>query len=94
MVKEDIAERVYDAHGGLTRREAATAVEAFLEEVREALRSGGKVKLSGFGVFRTARRKEKSGVHPKTGSRVSIKSRTTVVFAPSSKLLEALGDRG
>ena len=48
LTKADMAERLFDDLG-LNKREAKEFVEAFYEELRIALETGGQIKLSGFG---------------------------------------------
>ena len=50
-----------------TRKEALSAVDAMLNAVQHALRSGEKVVLAGVGSFHVKMRKAKIGRNPKTG---------------------------
>ena len=83
MKKADLVERVYQVHGGLTRREAARVVEAFTAAMVEGLANGGKIALHGFGSLNVQTRKGKTGVHPATGHPVEVKPRRTVSFRVS-----------
>ena len=49
----------------LTRRDAQKAVDAFLDVVKETLKSGGDVSFTGFGKFSSHYRKERQGVKPR-----------------------------
>jgi nucleoid DNA-binding protein len=48
------------------------AVNALIETVSEEAGSNGKVTLVGFGTFSVAHRKQKTGVNPKTGQKISL----------------------
>jgi integration host factor subunit alpha len=85
MKKADLVDAVYEMHGALTWKEAEAVVEAFLEQVKEALVTEGMVKLHGFGTLKVVPRRGKIGVHPATGESVKINSRNSVVFRVSAK---------
>jgi DNA-binding protein HU-beta len=63
-------------------------VNAFIETVSNELKSKGKVTLVGFGTFAVAHRKEKTGVNPKTGAKITIKAKNVPVFKPGKALKE------
>ncbi len=57
---------------GFTNKDAATAYEAFVEVVTEALKAGDKVQLVGFGTFEVKNVAAKTGINPKTKEKVAI----------------------
>jgi ribose transport system substrate-binding protein len=59
----------------------AKGVEVAVQMVR-----GEKVVISGFGCFRTVKRKDRKGVNPRTGDSIVIPGRKAVVFKPSKYL--------
>jgi len=73
-----------------TRKEALSAVDAMLNAVQYALRSGDKVVLAGIGSFHVKMRKAKIGRNPKTGQTVAIPPRRAVRFKMSKDLFSTL----
>ncbi len=69
-----------------TRKEASAAVEAMMNAMRLALRSGDKVVLSGIGSFHVKMRKAKVGRNPRTGQSVPIPPRRAIRFKMSKDL--------
>lgn len=65
-------------------------VNVFIETVSEELQNKGKVTLVGFGTFNVAHRKEKVGVNPKTGEKITIKAKKVPVFRAGKALKEAV----
>jgi len=65
-------------------------VNAFIETVSSELKTKGKVTLVGFGTFAVAHRKEKTGVNPKTGAKITIKAKNVPVFKPGKALKETV----
>ncbi|MCC2615887.1 integration host factor subunit alpha [Aestuariibacter halophilus] len=85
LTKADMAEHLFEKLG-MNKRDAKELVEAFFEEVREALEQGEQVKLSGFGNFDLRQKNERPGRNPKTGEDIPIKARRVVTFRPGQKL--------
>lgn len=71
---------------GIGKTEAMTFVEAFFDEMSEALVTGDDVKLANFGVFAVRQKAERQGRNPKTGEDKVITARRVVSFYPSGKL--------
>lgn len=61
-------------------------VNSFIETVSDELSNKGKVTLVGFGTFTVAHRKEKTGVNPKTGEKITIKSKDVPIFKAGKAL--------
>ncbi|MBQ7369132.1 MAG: HU family DNA-binding protein [Clostridia bacterium] len=57
---------------GFTNKDAATAYDAFVASVTEALKAGEKVQLVGFGTFEVKNVAAKTGINPQTGAKVEI----------------------
>ena len=90
MTKQEFVEQVA-SKSGLSRRDAAKAVDAFLSSVTDALKGGDSVSFTGFGKFSTAQRAAREGVNPRNpGQKVSIPAATVPRFQPGSALKQAL----
>jgi DNA-binding protein HU-beta len=76
---------------GLSQRDAAKAVDAFLDSVTEALKAGDAVTFTGFGKFSTAHRKAREGVNPRNPSeKVHIPAADVPKFSAGSSLKGAV----
>lgn len=71
---------------GLTNKDAAAAVNAFTESVKDALVKGDKVQLVGFGTFEVAERAARMGRNPSTGESIQIAASKTAKWKPSLAL--------
>ncbi len=85
LTKADLAEKLFEDLG-LNKREAKEVVEAFFEEIRQALENNEQVKLSGFGNFDLRDKRQRPGRNPKTGEEIPISARRVVTFRPGQKL--------
>jgi nucleoid DNA-binding protein len=89
LTKADFIDRVA-SKSGLSKRDATKAVDAFLDSVTEALRRDEAVTFTGFGKFSPQQRKERQGVNPRTGQRVTIPAARVPKFSAGSQLKQAL----
>jgi integration host factor subunit alpha len=78
---------------GLSLHDAASLVEAILEEIAAALIRGDAVKLSSFRTFRVKRKTPRIGRNPKTGKEVPIAARKVLVFRASPILKDRINQR-
>ena len=85
LTKAEIAEHLVDKLN-INKRDAKEVVEAFFEQIRNALESGEQVKLSGFGNFDLRDKSQRPGRNPKTGEDIPISARRVVTFRPGQKL--------
>jgi len=75
------------AKTGMTKKDAAACVDAMLAVIEDALRSGDKVQLTGFGTFEVRERAARTGRNPQTGEEIEISARRLPVFR-AGKLLK------
>jgi integration host factor subunit beta len=73
-----------------TGKTAKAMVEAIIESMVLAVRSGNTVEIRGFGSFRTRARRPRIGRNPKTGVAVEIPAKRIAFFTPGRKLRELL----
>ena len=73
---------------GLSKKDAAAAVESVIAAVSDSLVKGEKVQLVGFGTFEVKERAARTGKNPQTGAVVEIPASK----APACKAGKALKD--
>ncbi len=81
---------VVSEKAGLSKGQAAAAVDAFLEAVKECLQKGEKVSLIGFGTFQVVMREARMGRNPKTGEQIQIPAKKQVKFKPGKDLSDSV----
>ena len=89
MNKADLIEILASAAAG-SKSDAARALGAFLEGIRDGLCSGGSVTISGFGTFVVAKRATRPGRDPRTGRAITIPSARVPRFRASRALKAAV----
>lgn len=89
MSKQELVELVA-AKAGLTKADAARALDATLEGIKTGLKKQGKVTLVGFGTFAAKKRAARNGINPLTKKPIKIAAKTVATFKAGSKLKDAL----
>jgi integration host factor subunit alpha len=92
MTKADLVDLIYERVGS-SKKEAGEVVEEVFAIIRESLREGDKVKISGFGSFVVNQKKARRGRNPQTGEPITIDSRRVLSFKPS-QVLKGLVNNG
>ena len=89
MTKTDLV-NVVVAESGLKKKEAEVAVNAVFDAIANALKSGDKVQLIGFGTFEVKDVAEREGRNPKTGESIKIPASKKPSFSASKALKDSV----
>jgi len=87
--KNDLVSAVAD-NAGMTKADAAKAVEGVFNAISGALSSGGEVRIVGFGTFSVANRKATTGRNPRTGEAIQIPASKQPRFKAGKGLKDAV----
>ncbi|PPR71498.1 MAG: DNA-binding protein HRL53 [Alphaproteobacteria bacterium MarineAlpha3_Bin2] len=87
MNKNDLVAAVASSTG-LSKSDAAKAIDGTVDAITAALQGGGEVRLVGFGTFSVSHRKATTGRNPRTGEKIDIAA-TNVPKFKSGKALKA-----
>ena len=89
MTKKDLIE-IVAKKASLTNKAARDAVQTTLNTVRDSLKRGEKVVLTGFGTFSIRSRQQRIGRNPKTGEKITLAARKAPGFTPGKTLKKAV----
>ena len=78
------------ASAGLSKTDAANAVDGVLDAISNALAAGGEVRMTGFGTFSVASRAASVGRNPRTGEKIQIAASTRPKFKAGKSLKDAV----
>ncbi len=73
---------------GLSKADSKKALDGFIKSVSEALKSGDKVSLIGFGSFSISEKSERTGINPATKQPITIAAKKVVKFKAGAELAE------
>ena len=94
MTRAELVDRVYQRHGGVSRREAHDLVDIILGVISERLARGESVAMAGFGTFEVTVAPSREGRHPVTGRPRRIPGRRQLLFRPSRAFRDRLNASG
>jgi len=90
ITKADIIDALYEKTG-MSRNEIRTAVDLFINEMKDALIRRQVIELRGFGTYEVKTRKARPRArNPKTGESLVIRSHGAVVFRSGRELKQAV----
>jgi len=73
---------------GITKAQAARALDSYIDNVTAELKKNGKLGLVGFGTFSVAKRQARTGRNPQTGEAIQIKAKNVIKFKAGKALSE------
>lgn len=87
--KTQFAQRIAERMN-IPKKQSAEFIEVFVDEVTKIMKSGDKLNITGFGIFKVADRKAREGRNPRTGETIQIKASKKPRFTPGKVLKEAI----
>jgi DNA-binding protein HU-beta len=92
MNKSDLVNAVAEK-AEFTKKDADKAVAAVIDSITDALKSGEKVQLVGFGTFEVRNRAAKQGHNLRTGEPMTIPASKLPAFKAGKSLKEAVSKK-
>ena len=77
----------------LSKKDCEAALDAFVSAVGDALKSGDKVQMVGFGTFEVRERAARFGRDPRTGESMEIAASKAPAFKAGQALKDAVNGR-
>ncbi len=75
---------------GMTKTDVQKTLEAMLDTITRAVRSGEKVALTGFGTFELRKRAARTGRNPQTGAQMRVPASKAPAFKPGKAFKDAV----
>ncbi|HBE44712.1 MAG TPA: integration host factor subunit alpha [Deltaproteobacteria bacterium] len=92
MTKLEIVTMLYEKLG-FSKKECATIVDSFFDIIKETLKTGENVKISGFGNFIVKQKRARRGRNPQTGAEIEITPRRVLSFKLSQVLKDEINSK-
>ena len=86
MTKSKLIEELAKKQAHLAQKDVELAVKCIIEQMSDALSSGERIEIRGFGSFSLHYRSPRIGRNPKTGDSVSLSSKYVPHFKPGKEL--------
>lgn len=90
MTKSELIEVIATQNPDLTKKQVEFIVNGVFSSIKDALKTGDKVEIRGFGSFKIREKNSKTGRNPKTGDKVEVPSKNVPYFKPGKEIKELL----
>ena len=92
MTKSELIEVLAAEQSHLAYKDVELAVRCILEQMSNALASGDRIEIRGFGSFSLHYRPPRIGRNPKTGDSVALAGKHVPHFKPGKELRDRVND--
>ncbi len=92
MTKSELIDVIAKEQSHLAYRDVELAVKCMLEQMSQALASGQRIEIRGFGSFSLHYRPPRIGRNPKTGDSVALAAKHVPHFKPGKELRERVNE--
>ena len=94
MIRSELIQKIADENPHLYQRDVEKIVNTIFEEIIDAMASGQRVELRGFGAFSVKHREARTGRNPRTGASVAVEEKHVPFFKTGKLLRDRLNGRG
>ncbi|MEH6568368.1 MAG: integration host factor subunit beta [Halioglobus sp.] len=88
MTKSELIELIAASQTQLSSKDVELAIKTILEQMSQALSTGERIEIRGFGSFSLHYREPRRGRNPKTGDAVELTGKYVPHFKPGKELRE------
>ena len=92
MIKSELVEIIAAENPHLLQRDVERIVATVFEEITEAIATGNRVELRGFGAFSSKKREERLGRNPRTGESVKVEEKHVPFFKTGKNLRKRMNE--
>ncbi len=92
MTKSELIELLAQKQSHLAYKDVELSVKSILEQMSQALSTGERIEIRGFGSFSLHYRPGRVGRNPKTGEAVKLAGKHVPHFKPGKELRERVND--
>lgn len=92
MTKSELIEILVSKQPDIAPKEVEAGVRSILESMIQALATGDRIEIRGFGSFSLHYRQPRVGRNPKTGEKVDLEGKCVPHFKPGKALRERVND--
>ena len=86
MTKSELIEELAKKQPHLAAKDVEFAVKCIIERMNQALSTGSRIEIRGFGSFSLHKRPQRMGRNPKTGESVALAEKHVPHFKPGKEL--------
>ncbi|MGI5846305.1 MAG: HU family DNA-binding protein [Alphaproteobacteria bacterium] len=92
MKRSDIVRSIQVKFKRLSVADSVAMINNISNHLADALANGDRVEIRGFGTFQTRIHAPKITTNPRTGKKIHLPSRKTILFRPSPRLIKKMNE--
>jgi len=92
MIRSELIQKIADENPHLYQRDVERIVNTIFNEITDAMASGDRVELRGFGAFSVKKRDARTGRNPRTGESVYVEEKYVPFFKTGKLLRDRLNE--
>ena len=92
IVKSRLIKQLKKSYPNFLSKDLEKLVSIILSEIKNSLKRGERVELSGFGIFYSNIQKQSIRRNPKTGEKVNVPEKKTIHFKMAKDLFKKLNN--
>lgn len=93
MIKSELIQILSEENPHLFAKDVERMVNVVFDEITDALCSGDRVELRGFGAFSVRHREARVGRNPRTGTTVEVEEKWAPFFKAGKEIRERINER-
>ena len=90
MVRSELLKKLCDLHPNIIRKDIKKILEIIFREILVALREDKNIEIRGFGTYKVATRKARTGRNPKNSELVQIPEKKAIKWKTSKAFFNRL----
>ena len=92
MTKAELVSQVAEK-SELTKKKTEAVLKSLIGAIHDSLEKGEEIRIAGLGTFKVTERKERAGVNPRTGAKITIAASKAPTFRAAQSLKEAVKEQ-
>jgi len=88
MTKRELIEKLADRVKDLSLKDSEIIVNTIFDTMTDALATGDRIEIRGFGSFQVKERRSREGRNPRTGEKVMVEEKKVPFFKVGKELKE------
>ena len=92
MTKSEVIDLLARKQSHLSSKDVEWAVKIILEKMSDALATGNRIEVRGFGSFSLHHRGRRKGRNPKTGEKVNTPEKKTIHFKMAKEMFKKINN--
>jgi len=93
ITKSELVKQLSKTYPNLLKKDLDKFFDIFINEIKLALKNNERVEIRGFCSYATKKQKSKTSRNPRTGEKVTVDEKKSIIFKMSKDLFNEINDK-